>query len=206
MRRIAIVTLALLAVMIVASQLALPPYLEHRVATRLTTGGGSAQVELSAFPALRLLFREGSSLRVRARGITTAIGPPSDTRVLRDLDGFGEVDIEVIGSRVGPLKVQTFTLVRRHDRPYRAVLDASLSASDVGAFGGGQLGGPLGSLLGGIAGGTLPFGNTPIPLSLSATLASDGGTPRAEQVQGAVAGLPAATLIEALALAFGSRI
>ena len=205
MRRLVIVTVAIVVVLLVLGQVLLPPYLEHRVAQRLTKQGGSANVQLSAFPAERLLFKEGSKLRVRARGITTDVAAPG-AGVLKDVDGFGTVDMEVSDSRAGPLKVATFELRRNGGGPYRAVLDASITASDLSAFGGGQLAGPLGTLFGGIAGGALPFGNQPIPISVSADLVSDNGVPRATTVQGAVAGIPAGALLEALAAAVGARI
>src|SRR5881227_1131226 len=104
MRRFAIVTVALVAALLVIGQLALPPYLEHRVEQRLTKQGGHATVQLSAFPAYRLLFKEGASLRVDARGITVPAAPPANP-VLKDTDGFGTVDIHVADARAGPLKI-----------------------------------------------------------------------------------------------------
>jgi hypothetical protein len=205
MRRLVIVAVAVVVVLFVAAQLVLPSYLEHRVEKRLAKQGGSAEVQLAAFPALRLLFAEGSSLRVRAHGMTTAVGPPQG-RTFEQLDGFDRVDVQVDDSRAGPFRITRFRLERNGDRPYSASVNGTITASDLSTFAGGTLGGGLGAFLGGMAGGALPFGNQPLPVDLTATVASDAGRPRAESVGGSVAGFPAAPLVEALAAAIGGRI
>jgi hypothetical protein len=164
---------------------------------RLTANGGSADVELHALPSLRLLFTEGDSARVRARGIELPVGSPGG-KVLGQLDGFGEVDVRVTDSRAGPMRLSELTLTRgSDDEPYRTTIKGSITAQDVGAF--------VGGFLGGLAGGMLPFGNDPVPIDLQATLRSDGGRPRAVAVHGSVAGVPAGPLVEALAQALAGR-
>src|SRR3954454_6032053 len=64
--RLGIPLLAVLLAVLVILQFALPPFAEHRVENRLTEHGGKADVSLSAFPALRLLFGSGKDLSVDA--------------------------------------------------------------------------------------------------------------------------------------------
>ena len=93
MRRLALSALIIVAVIAVGSQFALPPIAEDRAADRLTDAGGSADVSISAFPALRLLFGDGDRIDVRGRGLTLpATG--DQTGALDDLNGFTRVDID----------------------------------------------------------------------------------------------------------------
>jgi hypothetical protein len=197
MRRLATLAIVSLAVLLIAAQFALPPLVESQVEGRLTAQGGRADVELSAFPSLRLLFDEGDSARVRASGVELPLVPPSEP-VLKQLDGFGEVDVEVTDSRAGPLQLSEVTLKRgSDDEPYRATVKGSVTARDVATF--------VGGFLGGLAGGALPFGDDELPIDLQATVRSDGGRPRAVTVHGEVAGIPAGPLVEALAQALAGR-
>src|SRR4051812_24161155 len=67
-RRLLIVALALLALLGI-SQLVIPPIAEHRVEDRLTAAGGTANVSMSAFPAARLLFGDGSRITITGSGL-----------------------------------------------------------------------------------------------------------------------------------------
>src|SRR4051812_43094404 len=205
MRRLATLAAVGLLVLLVVAQFALPAFVDGRAEDRLTEGGGSADVRLSALPAARLLFKEGDSARVRAREIELPLIDP-DRRVLADLDGFDDVDVQVTDSRAGPLELTSVSLRRDGgDAPYRTEVHGSITASALATFGAGQVGGALGGFLGGLMGGALPFGDRPIPIDLDAVVRSDGGTPRAVTVHGTVAGVPAGPLVEALALALAGR-
>src|SRR4051794_37716733 len=98
-----------LVALAVVSQLALPPYLEHRAAKRLTEHGGSAKVSMSALPAGRLLFGHGHSLTIRANGLAVDL-QENQADVFDQLDHFGLVDVDVVESRAGPFIVHSFTL------------------------------------------------------------------------------------------------
>jgi hypothetical protein len=205
MRRIAIVVVVALLVLGIVAQFALPPIVENQVQDRLTKDGGSASVDISAFPAIRLLFTEGDSVRVRARELNLPLVSP-EKKLLGQLDGFDDVDIQLTASHLGPLLLNDASLKRSGgDRPYRVTTTASVTARDVGAFGGTQAGGPLGGFLGGIAGGALPFGSQPVPINISAVVRSDGGQPVVVAVNGSIAGLPAGPLVTALAQALAGR-
>jgi hypothetical protein len=202
----AILAVAALVVLLVVAQLGLPPLLERQAEGKLTQHGGSARVELSALPSPRLLFREGDSLKVRAVGIVTGPLDVNANSTLSDLDGFGSVDVQVIGMRTGPLTISRLTLQRDGgDQPYRATVQATVTPADLSSYAGQQLGGGLGAFLGGIAGGMVPGSGTAIPIDVEALLRSDGGRTRAVTVNGTIAGLPAGPLVEALAAALAGR-
>jgi hypothetical protein len=205
MQRIVILTLAIVAVLLVVVQLALPPLLEGHAEGRLTKQGGHADVELSAFPSPRLLFKEGDRLKVRASGIQAPLPDPGSSSTLGDLDGFGSVDVQVTDMRIGPFDVARLTLRRDGDGPYRSALRATITAADFSTFAGATLGGGLGAFLGGLAGGAMPRGQAPIPIDVDAVLRSDGGRVRTVSVNGSVAGLPAGPLVEVLAAALAGR-
>jgi hypothetical protein len=204
MRRYALLAVAILALAIVLAQFLLPSYLDHRVEQRLERQGGTASVDLSAFPSERLLFDEGDGIKVRAQGITTQLVSPTQ-KVFRNLDGFDDVDVRVTNMRTGPFRVQSFGLERRGSGPYRATVSATVTAADLATFAGNALGGEFGGLLGTLGGSMIPFGDRPIPLQLAADIGSDGGRPQTLSVDGTIAGLPAGPLIEALAGALGGR-
>jgi hypothetical protein len=205
MRRIATLATVVVLVLVAAVQIALPPLAERRAQHRLTASGGSADVDLDALPAVRLLFDEGDRARVRARGIELPLAAPGG-RVLSQLDGFDDVDVAVTDARAGPFRLSSVTLERSGgDSPYRTTIKGSVTARDLASFGAGQLGGGFGAFLGGLMGGALPFGDQPVAIDLDAVLRSDGGEPHAVTVHGTVAGVPAGALAEVLAAALAGR-
>src|SRR4051812_24846428 len=114
MRRFAIrlgISLALVPLVLVGSQFLLPPILEKRVADRVTDHGGTAKVELSAFPSLRLLFGGGNKLVVTARGLSVDL-QQNQRDVFRQLDDFSHVSITVLDSRAGPFTIRSFRVQR----------------------------------------------------------------------------------------------
>jgi hypothetical protein len=200
MRRLAILATLFAVVLLVVAQFALPAIAENRATDELTKGGGAADVDIDALPAVRLLTGDGDLVRVRARGVTLPFVAPNE-KVLDDLDGFGEVDVEVSDGRSGPFRLDTLTLKRDGDGPYRTVIRGTVSAQDLGTFAGGQMGGAFGGFFGGLAGSALPGGDQPVPLDLDATLRSIDGRAEAVVVHGTVAGIPAGPLVEAFAQA-----
>jgi hypothetical protein len=205
MRRAVVIAAAVLIALLVLSQLLLPPYIEGRVKDRLTKDGGTADVSLSAFPAVTLLFGSGDEAKVHARGLRLDVA--STTRKPLDrLDGFDKVDVEVTASTAGPFRVDDVNLERDHGGdPYTTTVHASVSGHDLATYAGGSLGGALGGLLGGLAAGAVPFTSARIPVALDATVASEGGEPHVQSVNGSIAGLPAGPLLEALAEAVARR-
>src|SRR2546425_9682433 len=94
MRRVLLVGVGIAILLLVLSQLFLPPYLEGRVEDRLVKNGGKADVTLKALPALTLLADSGSEAKVRGTGLTLDLnGGGADA--LRKLDRVHKVDLEL---------------------------------------------------------------------------------------------------------------
>ena len=110
MRRVAVVLCGLLALVIVASQLALPGIAERRAESRLERNGGTARVSLSALPAARLLLGDGDSLTVKGSGLD--LTPEQRRDALERIDGFDEVSVKLDRLVAGPLDVSSFTMKR----------------------------------------------------------------------------------------------
>jgi hypothetical protein len=199
MRRFAIRLGSALVALLIVSQLLLPPYLEHRVANRLTAHGGSAQVDMSAVPALRLLFGHGSGLHIRAQGLSVDLAPGQDD-VFNRLDDFGDATIAIADSRAGPFTVRSFRVSRKADHAYDVAVSGDAAPGDVARYAGSQLAGGFGQALAGLAAATLGnLGGSPIPFSATMRIETAGGTPRAQNVIGEVAGLPAGPLAQIVA-------
>jgi hypothetical protein len=207
MQRMTILALAALILLATAIQLALPPILERQAEKELTKHGGHATVDLQAFPSPRLLFKEGHRITIRASGLVTPPADPTSKGTLSDLDGFDEVDIQVVGMHVGPLTVARLTLTRHNaDEPYSVRVQATTTAAAIATFAGGQLGGGIGGFLGGLAGSAMPGAGVDIPIDLDATLQSADGAVRTTSVNGSVAGLPAGPFVEAVTAALAGRL
>lgn len=171
-----------------AGQFIAPRIAARQVEKRLTKQGGTAHAEVQAFPWPRLLFKEGDSLKVTARGVSLPI-VSLNSKVFQDVDGFDKVDIEVTDSTAGPMRIASLSL-KKSGGPYLTHVTGSVTPSDVASF---------------VTGFALPFGNEPVPIDLTATLRSDNGRPRAVVAHGTVAGLPAGPVVELLAQALAGR-
>jgi hypothetical protein len=193
MPRIVVVSVAVVVLLLGASQLVVPPLAERRVEERLERDGGQADVELSVFPALRLLFGDGGSLEVEGRGLRVEPGAQEDA--LDRVDGFDEVSISLDNIEAGPFDVEFFELRRAEgQRDYRMQLEGTTSGREVARFLGSEAGGPLGGFLGDLAAGSLPATGAEIPMDLSAIVESRDGRVETRAVRGSVAGIPAGPL------------
>lgn len=190
---------ALLVLLAVVSQLLLPSYLGHRIESRLTSHGGSANVDLSAFPAVRLPFGEGDSLHVRAHGLSLDLPRAAREDVFGRLNGFGDVTVAIADSRAGPFTVRSFWMKRRPDQRFDLILSADATAGDVARYAGAQLGGGFGQALAGLAAGAFSAFDRPIPVDARMVIDATTSPPTAVAVQGAVAGLPAGPLAQVVA-------
>jgi hypothetical protein len=203
MRRIVIGLLAGLALVLAGSQLLLPPYLEGRVEDRLTRHGGTADVDLAAVPALRLLARDGR--RFRLDGSDLRLDPTAGG--IKRLDGFGDVDVRLTDTRVGPIDARRVALTRRGEHStYRLRASATTTGRELAAYAGSQLAGGLGALAGELAAGALPLSDREVPISLDTELRSEGGRLRAVSSDLTVAGLPAGPLANLIVGAVAARL
>jgi hypothetical protein len=207
MRRALLIAAAVIVVLLIGSQLFVPPYLEHRAEKRLTQRGGHADVQVDAFPAFRLLFDDGRRIKVRGEGLHIALLGAGSDRVFGELDRFDEADVRLTRTSAGPFAVRLVKLRRSSSsKPYSLVVSASVTARALSTYAGGELGGSLGSFIGRLAAGALPFSSEPIPVEVDAAIRSRDGRPEIESVDGSVAGLPAGPLASALAGAIAGRL
>jgi hypothetical protein len=197
----------LLLLVLSASQLFLPGYLERRIENRLTADGGSASVTLEALPALRLLAHDGNKLSIAGHGLVFAVRLSDlGSRSLRELDGFDEVEIRLVRLRAGPFQARDFVLTRPEDASsYHLKVSATTSARALVTYGSARLPGLLAPLVGGTAGALIQERGR-IPLDVDAELTSDAGRPRIVSARGTVAGLQVGPLVELLAGAVLSRL
>jgi hypothetical protein len=195
MRRVAVLLLGLLALLAGGSQLFLPPILEDRVADRLERDGGTADVSLHAFPAARLLFDHGDSLKIEGDDLRLRLGGKG--RVLDRLDGFDKVEMRLRRVAAPPLTVRSFLLKRRNGGDdYEVRMTGSTTPRDVAAFLGSQAAGGLGGLAGALAAQALPAGGrSRIPLEVEARMRSRNGRSHVVSARGTVAGVSAGPLV-----------
>jgi hypothetical protein len=208
MRRTLLLTAGGIVLLALAIQLLLPPFVESRVEDQLERDGGSAEADLDAFPAPRLLWRDGDRIEIRGDGYELELDEPSaDT--FDELDGFDEVDVAVDDFRVGPFDIERFVLTRaRGSDDYAMTMTGGANAEDLAAFAARELGGTLGRFLGELGGRALPEDarERVVFADLAATLGSDDGRVYAKDAEGRVAGIPAGPLAEVVAAAIVARL
>jgi hypothetical protein len=193
LRRLAIALLILL-VLLGISQLVILPIAEDRVADRLTAGGGTADVSMSAFPALTLLFGEGSRISVTGSGLDLTSESTSGN-VFSNLDGYDRVTVNLSNFTAGPFRLASFDLTRPgSDAPYHLVTRGQTTPADLASFGASQAGLPGGPLLSYL--GDQVMGNDAIPIRLDMDLESDGGRVVVTGGTGTIAGIPTGPLAE----------
>lgn len=198
MRRSAIrLALPTLVLALLLSQLLVPRYVESRIADRLTEHGGTAQVEVSAFPALRLLFG-GGKLEIEAQRLSVDL-EPGRRDVFGQLERFSAVDIEISQSRAGPFAIAGFSVRRTAEHAYTVTVAGDGAAGDVARYAGDRLGGGFGGALAGLAAAALGAPARPIPFDARMAVDIVAGKPRAREVTGQVGGFPAGALAQVVA-------
>ncbi len=206
---LALILLAATVVLgLVAAEIGLPRLAERRIAARLTGSGGTAEVSVAATPALRLLRNRGDRLVVRGSGLTIGLGDRrSGQGGVSALDGFAEVDVELVDLRAGPFDVAAFVLVRRAGGPYAMAAEGTVSGAGLAGFGAGWLreSVPGGALLGAVA-GTAPIGSRRIPVAIEVELHSEPGGMRVGSGGGRIAGYPAGPIATTIAAAVARRL
>jgi hypothetical protein len=205
-RNAVLIILASVVVLLALCQLTLPGFAERKVKDRIEGNGGTASVSVSAFPAPRLLFRDGDSLVVRGEG--TSVDLTGREKVLDRLDGFDSVDVRMTKVEAGPLDLSSVALVRGEgDSSYRVRVDGQTSPRDVAGFLGSQAGGLFGGVLGDLAAGRLPGGGAErVPLHVTADVESRDGEVDVTSADGSVAGVPAGPLAEIVVQAVARQL
>jgi hypothetical protein len=199
----AIAFLAVLVIALVAAQIFLPRIGENQVEDRLTKDGGTASVEIDAVPAVRLLFNDGDTLKVKAREVNIPIDDIQG-KSFKELDGFNDVDVRLTLSKVGPFFAELVTITRGEgDDLYGFTFRGSTSPAEVGEFALAGLPPLLRSALTALAGRA---GSQELPIRLDVNLRSDQGRTRVVGGTGTVAGLPLGGFALGIAGAIISRI
>lgn len=204
---ILLIVLGLAAAAAAAAQLGLPRIAERRIAGRLAESGGSADVRVDAVPALRLLANRGDRLVVRGRGLTIGLGEGGGSAGLHALDGFDEVDVELVDLRAGPFEVAAFVLVRRDGGPYAMAAEGTVSGAGLAGFGETWLRRaiPGGGLIGAVA-GSAPIGLRRVPVAIEVELHSEPDGLTVGSGGGRIAGYPAGPIATAIAGAVARRL
>lgn len=193
LRRLGIAALVLLALLGIA-QLVIPPIAEHRIEDRLTSAGGTADVSMSAVPAVRLLFGDGSRIAVNGHDLDLTSESTSGD-VFSNLDGYDSVAVSLDHFRAGPFDLTTFDLTRSApDAPYHLTTRGHTTPTDLAAYAAGQAGLPGGPLLSYLGGQVL--GRDAVPIHLDMELESDAGRVTVTGGTGTIAGIPAGPLAE----------
>jgi hypothetical protein len=207
MRRNAIVTVAvLIALVALGSQIAIPAYVSSQVEDDLTQNGGTAHVEIHATPAVKLIDGKGDRIEIHASNLRFDL-PNESTEVFDRLDGFDEVDAELVRIHTGPFEVQRFVLQRTEGQDaYRMTMQARSTPEQLTDYAAERLGAPFNGFMGRFATGLLPWDNSPVPVSIEAVVRSDGGKLTVTQARGDVAGLPVGPIAERLAGAVANRL
>ncbi len=99
------------AALLVASQVLLPIVAEKRLRSDLSSTGRVTSVQVSAFPALKLLFEKADSVRVRMSRARIGSGDLGDR--LASTRRVGKLDASVDVLSLGPLVVRDVTLRKR---------------------------------------------------------------------------------------------
>ena len=194
---------------LVVAQVALPRIAASRIERRLTESGGDAHVEVRSLPAHRLLSNGGDRLTVRGSGVTIGLGGGSAGRPagLNALDGFAEVDVELVGLRAGPFDVDAFVLVRRDAGPYAMAAEGTISGSELVSFGETWLRSaiPGGGLLGTVA-GSAPLSSRRVPVAVEIEIHSEPSGLRVGSGGGRIAGYPAGPIATTIAAAVARHL
>ena len=196
----------LLVIVLVGTQILLPPIISGKIEDRLTKAGGTADATIKAFPALRLLFHDGDKLKVRGNGVRIPVKELGGGG-FKDLDGFDEVDLRLTDYTVGPFRSRQTVI----DRPegnslYNFAFTGSTSANELSTFALSALPPGLAALIGGLVDRTSRLGAAQVPIRLVAQLKSDNGTAQLVRGTGTVAGIPLGPLAVSIAGAIVSRI
>lgn len=207
-----IVLALLLLIAAAAVQVALPRIAERRIRGRLVEYGGEAEVRIRAVPATRLLRNAGDRIAVRGAGLEITLAPalPADSPAPRTsraglsaLDGFDEVDIELVGFRTGPFAVDAFVLERRGGGSYAMAVRGQTTPAELAVLGLDAI--PGGSLIGSVAGAT-PLGSRSFSVSLQIELISEPTGLRVGTGGGSIAGYPAGPFAATIAAAVARRL
>jgi hypothetical protein len=126
--RVALAIAGGLLLLLVVAQLALPRIAEHRLRDRLERSGTVESVEISAFPAVKLLWHRADDVTVRMGRLRTGAGNFAD--LLARTGDADEVDASADEQRILSLRLLDSRLRKRGDD---LALSATVTSGDLRA-------------------------------------------------------------------------
>lgn len=142
--RIALALLGVIVVLLVVAQLVLPRIAASRISSRIGRYGHVTSVHVSAFPAVKLLWKDADSVTVRASRVS--LSPARTDALLAEARGTDRLDVRAASAHEGPLMVSDVHLTKRgrtiHANAFataaavRAALPAGFDVSLLGSSGG----------------------------------------------------------------------
>jgi LmeA-like phospholipid-binding len=112
-RRPAVGAAVLVVALLVLSQVGLPLLAESRLRSELDETGDVTSVDVSAFPALKLLFQRADSVRVRMSSASVGVGDLGDR--LASTSRAEKLDFSVDSLSLGPLQIRDVSLTKDGD-------------------------------------------------------------------------------------------
>lgn len=141
MMKVAGLGAGLVVVLLALAQIVLPRVAAARIRSRVGRYGHVESASVSAWPAVKLLWGDADSMRVRASRLE--LSPKQAAALLWEGRGVGRIDIEATSVRVGPLAVAEVILRKRGatlegearttEAQARAALPAGVGVSLVGS-------------------------------------------------------------------------
>jgi len=128
---VVVVTVSLagtVVVVLVLAQLVLPALAASRIRARVGRYGTVLSVSVSAFPAIRLLWKSADSVTVRAASLHAT--PAQTASLLSEARGMHDLDLSAASVREGPLELHDASLRKRGDALSG---EATLAQADVRA-------------------------------------------------------------------------
>ncbi|MDI6909208.1 hypothetical protein [Nocardioides sp.] len=188
-RRLAAAAAATLAVAALASQLVIPSVAEDRLRDRLATVGAVSNVDVSATPAVKMLFGSVDRAAVEMYDVSLDGAADLDPEMIARLDGVQEVDARIDRLRAGPIDVDEVRLIKDGDS-LEASGDLDLNALK------GLIPGVKVSVKGGSILLDLSESGLPLPFPVQLEIVAEDGAVVARPLGAAAAMLPAQPLLE----------
>ena len=110
-RRIAAAGIGVVVLLVVLAQVLLPGIAADRISSRLARYGHVRSVDVTAWPAVELLWGTADSVRVRASDLTFALSQTG--HVLGEASGAHDIDMTAARVRVGPLELSEVSFQKR---------------------------------------------------------------------------------------------
>lgn len=122
--------IAAVIVLLVLAQLILPGIAENRVRSEIEDDGTVESVEVSSFPAVKLLFGKADEIKVHVGEYRPSAGADRIAELIERSRDVGKVDARLDQVRVGPVVLRD---VRFHAEDGAATGEASVSDADIRA-------------------------------------------------------------------------